>query len=200
MNVDDTLVNADWTKQTCDYPLDVMGLCADRPVVRAELTAASVPYDGGGGMVALYPGEPGRIARPGGQEASDLHCTLLFFPDGVPAGTYGVVEAVASAYGPLEGNLTGVARFQAGEDGVPVIALPSVVGLNELRTVLADECSGYSDRYGFIPHITLGYERDASAVGDPDEVVGLPVVFDAISVVDGGRRVDFPLLGESDTL
>lgn len=187
LNVDEQLVNADWTKQTCDWPLSELGLCDERPVARV-LTAAALNYDGPGGMVALYPSEDEAkaIAREGGEPWQDLHVTLFFFEDAAD-----LPDELDVGGGALTGTISGIARFQEGEDGVPIVALPSVVGLNELRASLAGVLDGYSERYGFIPHMTLGYDQAV----DPEAVVGLPVTFSSVSVCTKDGRRDFPLDG-----
>lgn len=183
INLDEQLHNADWTKQTCDYPLDAMGLCDDRPAV----TAAAVGYDGPGGMIALYPleEEAKLIERENGEAWEDLHVTLFFFEDAEDLPD----ELTVDDMGPLEGTISGIARFVEGEDGVPVVALPSVVGLNELRAELASQLEGYSERYGFIPHMTLGYDE----VKDPDEVLGQHVTFTHVCVASKDDKRFFPL-------
>lgn len=191
LNLDEQLQNADWTKQTCDWPLDELGLCASRPV--AGVAAAALAYTGGGGMVALYPlpDQAQGLVREGGQPWEDLHVTLCFFPDGVPAEVFEFCQQLAQRFPPLAGNISGVGEFMEGDDGTPVVAFPSVVGLTELRELIAANVEGYSDRYGFIPHMTLGY----GGVEDREAVLGQPVTFPALSVVDSTGRVDFPLDG-----
>lgn len=183
LNLDAQLGNADWTKQTCDWPLSELGVCDDRPAV----TAAALSYDGPGGMVALYPleEEARAIARENGEPPEDLHVTLFFFEDATDLPD----ELTVDGMGELSGAISGIARFQEGEDGVPIVALPSVVGLNELRAYLTGELSGYSEKYGFIPHMTLGYDE----VEDPEGAVGLPVTFTHVCVATKDGKRFFPL-------
>lgn len=183
LNLDEQLANADWTKQTCDWPLSELGMCDDRPA----MIAAALNYDGPGGMVALYPleEEARAIARENGEPPEDLHVTLFFFDDAADLPD----ELTVDGMGPLSGTISGIARFQEGEDGVPIVALPSVVGLVELRVYLATHLDGYSERYGFIPHMTLGYGE----VADPEGAVGLPVTFTHVCVATKDGKRFFPL-------
>ena len=183
MNLDERLENADWTKQTCDWPLPELGLCDDRPGV----VAAALNYDGPGGMVALYPleEEAREIARKNGEPWESLHVTLFFFEDAADLPD----ELTVDGMGEMSGKISGIARFQEGEDGMPIVALPSVVGLNELRAYLTGQLSGYSEKYGFIPHMTLGYGE----VGDPEGVIGLPVTFTHVCVSTKDDKHFFPL-------
>lgn len=182
LQVDDLLVNADWPKRTRDVDLQEG---ETRPV--DTLVAAALSYDGPGGMVALYPleEEAQAIARKNGTPWDDLHVTLFFFEDATDLPD----ELEVSGMGELSGAISGIARFQEGEDGVPVVALPSVVGLNELRAFLTGQLTGYSEKYGFIPHMTLGYGE----VEDPEGTVGLPVTFTSVCVSTKDGRREFPL-------
>jgi hypothetical protein len=150
------------------------------------LAAAAAPYTGEGGMVCLYPTpeEATAIARGGGQPAEDLHVTLLYFPDGVPADAEGEIIDGDVQFEGLTGEITGIARFAEGEDGVPVVALVSAPGLGTLRADLARALPGYSERHDFMPHITLGY----GDVEDPEGVLGLPVTFSAVLVKNKGQE------------
>ncbi|HEX5031826.1 MAG TPA: hypothetical protein VFX78_10260 [Candidatus Eisenbacteria bacterium] len=171
--------------------LDGLVRVLDGPGVWAsheQVTAAALNYDGPGGMVALYPlsEEAKKIARPNGEPWDSLHVTLFFFED---AGDL-PDELEVQGLGELAGTISGIARFQEGEVGVPIVALPSVVGLNELRAYLTGQLSGYSERYGFIPHMTLGYDE----VDDPEAAVGLPVTFTHVCVSTKDGRREFPLV------
>lgn len=187
MNVDEVLVNADWPKRTCDWPLPELGQCDERPVV----TAAGVVYTGGGGMVCLYPKpeEAAAIARLGGQPPEELHVTMLFYPEGVPQEMYEFLDRAEITK--LEGKIGGVGRFSDNGSGEPVIALPDVPYLELIRGFITDAgIYGWSDEHGWVPHMTLGFGE----VENPEGAVGLPVTFDHISIMDNGERRDFPLV------
>lgn len=156
---------------------------------------AAVSYDGDGGMVALYPepSEAEEIAQPGGQPAGDLHVTLCFLPDGADLEQIGpILAGIAEEHTQLSGTVSGVGKFQAGEDGVPSLALPSVLGMNELRTdiarSLADAGIEYATNYGWIPHMTLGYDQES-----PESVIGADLSFNQITFVNAGDRHDYAL-------
>ena len=162
-----------------------------------SLVSAAVDHSTGV-MIALYPRpeEAEALAQPEGQAADDLHVTLAFFPDGLDEQDGGgILARLASLFEPLSGAVGGVGRFGEGEDGSPVIALASVVGLNELRAALAAELdlidASYARDYGFVPHVTLAYGPADTEL--PDGVLGLPLTFDAITFKRGQQRHDFPL-------
>lgn len=149
-----------------------------------SLRAAGVSYEGQGGMVCLYPTseEAEAIAREKGQPAEDLHVTLLYFEDGVPGDATELIGDLE--FEGLAGEITGVARFKEGEDGVPIVGLVSAPGLGNLRTDLARRLPGYSERHDFMPHVTLGYDY----VKDEDGAVGLPVTFSSVQVKNKGEE------------
>lgn len=121
--------------------------------------------------------------------------TLAFLPDGVAdenvTSMLAALGLVASDHSPIEGEITGHARFPDNGDGEPQIALPSCVGLDCLRVdvIRALDRLGivYATNFGWIPHMTLGY-------GDTvDDAIGEPVSFAAVSLTRGDVRRDVPL-------
>src|SRR6185503_20164210 len=109
-----------------EFQLKKKGKLDRGEIVQASaLIADAVPYAGGGGMVCLYPKpeEAKAIAREKGQPPGDLHVTLLFFPDGVPGD---VEQALADVkFEGLKGEISGIARFAEGENGVPIVGIVS---------------------------------------------------------------------------
>lgn len=161
-------------------------------------------------MIALYlpPVVAQQIAAlPGVQTpAEELHVTLAYLPDAalLPdaqiAGAIVTAQRVATEGEPLMGTLNGLGRFNASpsSDSQDVLyAVVDVPGLDELRAYLV-ECLGehgieLPENHGYNPHVTLAYV----APGADAPMATLPTVpirFDSISVVVGGKRVDYPLL------
>lgn len=62
LNVDELLVNADWPKQTCDWPLSELGLCDQRPVAASGFDESEHPRHPSGTS------EGGRFAPKDGLE------------------------------------------------------------------------------------------------------------------------------------
>lgn len=161
----------------------------------ANEAMAAVPFTGGGGMVALYPdpAEANAIAQPDGQAAGDLHVTLCFLPYSADPSRLGpILTGIAEKYQQLKGDVSGVGEFKKGDSGVPVVSLPSVVGLDRLRVEIAraldDAGIVYAINYGFIPHLTLGYDLATL----PTSVLGTKISFDSITFMDSGTRHDYP--------
>lgn len=161
------------------------------------LTADAVDFTAGS-MVCCYPlpAEADALAVENGQPADTLHVTLAFLPEGVadPEGLAARLADLARWFPALAGTVGGLGMFAAGDDGVPVIALPDVVGLADLRVavteLLADAGVVFSNLHGFCPHLTLAY---GDAVFDPP--LGLPLSFGAVSLVVGAERWDLPFGG-----
>ena len=166
---------------------------------RTWVTAAAVDFSEGS-MVAVFPtpDEAAGLAEKDGQEVNKLHVTLAFLPEGVED-----VEALsarlreaASALPSLSGSVGGVGHFAAGDDGVPVLALPDVDGLAELRQVVVDALDELgvvrARNHGWTPHLTLSYQGEGDVALD-SSAIGKPLTFGALSLVVGEERYDFPL-------
>jgi 2'-5' RNA ligase len=70
------------------------------------------------------------------------------------------VEKVCRDHRRLKVKLSGVGRFAAGKDGVPVYAVASAVGLSQLQADLERAVGQVVDlpsEHGWVPHMTLGY-------------------------------------------
>lgn len=163
--------------------------------------AAAVDFTDGS-MVAVFPRplEQASLAAPGGQPPQELHVTLAFLPNGVDGDEAALSLGLALAglvTDPLEGKVGGVGAFEDNGDGRPVIALPDVVGLAELRQLVVDACEDagvtFAETHGWTPHLTLGYGD-----GDYPDPMGRTLHFDAVSLVKGPERTDFPLVGVTD--
>ncbi len=164
-------------------------------MVQSEtVTAAAVDFTDGS-MVALFPTpeQAEALALPDGQPADTLHVTLAFLPEGVeePEWLAERLAALATWFPPLAGTVGGLGMFAPGDDGVPVIALPDVVGLADLRVavceLLAESQVVVADTHGFVPHLTLTY---GDARMDPP--LGFPLTFSSLSLVVGAERWDVP--------
>lgn len=162
-----------------------------------SLQAAAVDVSEGS-MVTLHmaPHEADALALADGQPPESLHLTLAFLPEGVEAPEWLAerLGELAGWFAPLNGEVGGLGMFQAGPDGVPVVALADVVGVTELQVAVAELLAEaevkVADSHGFVPHVTLGYDVQ------PDmESVGIPLTFDFLSLVVGPERWDSPLGG-----
>ena len=134
---------------------------------RAGTTSKGKEYTGTGGMVAWVPPRAlaERLVLPGkdGEAVEDLHLTLCFFPDFTVLDVRAVAEAmerVSVAFGPLQGEVSGVGRFSI-PDGDAVVALVDVPDLGMLREALVWELRQRdvepANDHGFTAHITLAY-------------------------------------------
>lgn len=167
-----------------------------KAMVHETVVAGAVDFTDGS-MIALYPQaeQAAALAALGDQPAEDLHVTLAFLPEGM---TDEQAEALSAFLAPLanrvalEGKVGGVGVFASGDNGHPIIALPSVEGLNELRAGVVEALAAcdipYSKDYGFVPHLTLSYSPEPRFL---PEAVGQPLTFDGISAVRGPVRQDF---------
>lgn len=165
-----------------------------------------------GMMLAFFP-DPATaqaLALPGGEPPDDLHVTLAFLgdmaeepgddllrPHTSPGKMHEVCAVMAAQVAPLAGRIAGYGRFDApAGEPTPVIALPDVPGLTDLRTRLVDalKAAGYfvAEDHGYTPHITLAY-CDASDPLPITGVAGLPLSFDTLWLCIGDERRPFAL-------
>lgn len=159
------------------------------------------------GMVALYPRaeEAQAIAVEGGLAVDDLHITLVFLGE---VGSFdeeavtAVVGEVAASADPLAGEVGGKGQFSINADGIPVVLLPDVPNLSALREEIVHELLELGvespSEHGFLPHITQIYVKRLNEITPNADLLGQELHFDAVSVVVGDRRQDYPLGGEQD--
>lgn len=181
-------------------PFSLVARCRCRMSYTDSLTAAAARPDVSGKcMVAVYPRQMEARAISG--EAFDtFHCTLMFLgavEDLAMDVVHAAVERAASACQPMEGSVGGVGFFAAGEDGHPILALPSVQGLSFVRemvaTELLDEGIESPSEHGWMPHMTLSY-ADSPEVPDL-ALLGESLHFDYVSVVVADERTNYRLGG-----
>lgn len=132
------------------------------------------------------------LALDGGEAPDTLHVTLAYLGE-TTGGLGRLVDALrpyAMGCGPLTGVVGGVGAFSDMGNGHPIIALPDVVGLNELRAglvgCLTDAGIAYADNHGFCPHITLAYEPTPRFMV---EALGVPLTFNDLLIVRGDVEV-----------
>jgi 2'-5' RNA ligase len=168
--------------------------------VEEAQTAAAVDYSSGS-MIALYPRreEAFSLAVEGGQAPEDLHCTLVGFSQPPNVNVVAPLLArLAQELPILTGQVGGTALFDAGADGIPLVALADVLDLNELRAAITMSLDAlgqnYNESHGFVPHITLAYVGDPSA-DLPDSLSGIPLTFENICLCVGNEKLSFPFEG-----
>ena len=176
---------------------------SDRDLVR-HVTSKAVDHSDGS-MVAAFPDDPESLAVEGGQPADSLHVTLLLLDkEGQsPERLREIAEHLTQemTMGGPSGTITGVMEFPEGEDGAPLVAVPSCKGLAELRDRVREllgeiDVEDDSD-YGWVPHITLGYDMGDRLDEIKEKLVGRPVSFSKVTVVEGGDEEDVMLKAAS---
>lgn len=156
-----------------------------------------------GGMIALRPVNPESLVVEGGDPAELLHVTLGYVAEDASQMEPAVIEAcnraaaqVAQAFGPIEGVVAGIGIL--GEQRAVVLLLNGSV-FSEIHEAIWDELNEVGEdafppqHLPFIPHVTLGYEIEASA-GEP--FFGQTITFDRITLDIGDTQKEFPLSGE----
>lgn len=163
-----------------------------------------------GGMIALIPAEPGKLAVPGGDPKAEIHLTLASLGENITDWSPEVADAVkalaarmAADFAPVPARIMGHAVWN--KDGGPtgdmkpcavyqVQASPTLAEAHELAVRGAREAIGsalFPDQHEpFLPHITAGYEIDTSQM----KVSG-PIMLDTIRVELGNQATDYPLSG-----
>lgn len=164
-----------------------------------------------GGMIALVPAVPAKLAVPGGDPAAQIHLTLTFLGDAVDQWDQRVKDAVlaagaklASDFGPIEARIMGHATWNM--DGGPnkdldpcavyeVADDPLLSELHEMAVEMARREVGEAlwpeQHPTFKPHITAGYNIDTSGM----RTTG-PIRLDKLRVALGNEVTDYPLSGD----
>lgn len=163
-----------------------------------------------GAMVALMltPEQQRQIApfRVGDMANSEAdHITLLYLADNAELLTgfknqiVEKVAKVASMCSAIGGKLNGYGRFSGSGDMYPVYANYDSAQLFKVRSKLMwklTECGvELPEKHGFTPHLTLGYLPLTEAMPALD-MPELDMVFDSLSLIWAGERIDMMLLGD----
>ena len=161
----------------------------------------------GGGMIALYPAP--EVAKrlsdhAGVEEPPDhVHVTLKFLGEDhtelgdLKGKVADSLRAFAASEKPLSGHTGRVGTFRPTDEGeTPVYAGVDVDGLQEFRARLVKALPDgvMADTHGsYKPHITLKYaDSKDHGIEDPEP---LPLRFDKVHLVLGGKHQTFPLEG-----
>lgn len=176
------------------------------------VAAGDEPHTGAAIMAKVCPEDADRLAVDGGEDADELHMTLMYLGDAAGISQderEAVVEALLHPLGELratDGEIFAVSMFNPNgtEDGRE----PCVVGLvsGEWATLLHDtvlkavnNVDGYyppEQRSPWVAHVTLVYTDDADLSYFTD-LVG-SVRFDSVEVAFGEDRYEIPLRQADD--
>lgn len=190
-----------------DVLTDIGEQAARRFTARAtSLTAAATPgVKASSTMVCLKPTPEQQAGLHLGDVAGttvdveNIHLTLCYLGDTIgPLGP--IVDAlrpVSLAHAALSGLVGGYGVFSDLGDGYPLIGLPDVPGLVELRVAVTEALASsgidYARNHGYCPHLTLGYFPTVPALNglEPHSVT-----FGALYIVRGDTEVvPLPLSG-----
>jgi 2'-5' RNA ligase len=165
-----------------------------------------------GVMLACRPSKEQRaaLAMDGGLPEEELHLTLGSFgkvgdlndPERFVQVLTDTVNEFFKGNGSVTGQVSGIATFEANNER-PLVALIDAPGLGALRTFLIEELrmvgamDGNTDLdaaegHDFQPHITLGYDPTEDDLETALERVAVPITFDAIELVVGTTRYEYP--------
>jgi 2'-5' RNA ligase len=163
-------------------------------------------------MLACRPSKEQRaaLAMDGGLPEEELHLTLGSFgkvgdlndPERFVQVLTDTVNEFFKGNGSVTGQVSGIATFEANNER-PLVALIDAPGLGALRTFLIEELrmvgamDGNTDLdaaegHDFQPHITLGYDPTEDDLETALERVAVPITFDAIELVVGTTRYEYP--------
>lgn len=156
-----------WRREPED--IDAQSEALDSPSVEKWLKASG--RDNNGVIFSLEPDENEALAIDGGEEADILHCTLVYLENTAAGCSEEDIEKLkeigakfAEHRDIMDGKITAMAEFPSKEGPPAQVALVSCVGLDEFRATLKKlvEEAGFelSEKYGFIPHITLAYQDE----------------------------------------
>lgn len=166
------------------------------------MSAAAQPDFSGSCMIALYPppDATGRLAIDGGLPPGDMHLTIAYTGDAAdvdPQALAAVAQSL-SARPPVQGTVSGHARFTGGKDGDVIVALVDSPALESLRAdamaALAAAGIAVPSEHGFTPHMTICYQ-DPDAADQVGRVAAFPVTFGDIAAVHGKQQTVHPFAG-----
>jgi 2'-5' RNA ligase len=174
---------------------------------RADAEPDNDDDDPTGAMVALLPSkeDASRLAVEGGENAEQLHATLLFLGDAAEISDedrQSILDAAQSVVdslgGPVEADGFALSLFNpTGEDPCIVLGLTGSE-LADAHTLATDEVENVFDvpdqHEPYAPHVTLEYTDDATKIADLVAKVG-PLAFDRLRVAFGTEVHDLPLGG-----
>jgi 2'-5' RNA ligase/peptidoglycan hydrolase-like protein with peptidoglycan-binding domain len=168
-----------------------------------------------GATVALLPTQEDadRLAVDGGEDAAQLHVTLVYlgdavdFDDAARNAIHRAAVSIAAEYPPFDADGFAISLFNPGSDDRDQCIVLTLGGedLCVLHREACGEVEGAAVGAGavlaeqhepFHPHITLIYTDDTSLVGEVTDRTG-PVSFDRIRVAFGDTVHDYPLTGSS---
>lgn len=177
---------------------------------KAAAPLADGSADHAGAMIALVLPLDARaalLAAAGDAATQDPdHLTLAYLTEDaetIAAGKNALLAALAHCAAmlpPLVAEIGGVGRFAPadGDEGSALYASVDSPDLPALRAAVVSAAEGCGclgpQTHGFTPHITLGYLAP-DAPTPPLQLPRIPLRFDALTLVWGGERVDFPLQG-----
>lgn len=173
-----------------------------------------------GGMLALVPDRPQRLAVDGGEAPGELHLTLLFLGDDVSEWGEGqadrlreLVAASAPALDAVEARIIGPALFNpdGGPDGnrdpCLVLLVSDAPELGPLRkwaqwvTTTHDDYPDPPEQFEpYIPHITLAVAPNDQSGVSADGIYTGPVRFGTLRLALAGDVHDFPLGQEAPVI
>lgn len=163
------------------------------------MSAAAQPDFSGSCMIALYPppDAAGRLALDGGLPPGEMHLTIAYTGDAadVDPQALAAVARSLSARPPVQGTVSGHARFTGGADGDVIVALVDSPALESLRAdamaALAAAGIAVPSEHGFTPHMTICYQ-DPGAADPVGRVSAFPVTFGDIAAVHGKQQAVHP--------
>lgn len=205
-------------------PFEPKAWVRDSQVLDYPILAAAGPPRHTGAMVALpIDGELGEVLSledEGGVPTSDLHVTLAYLGDTEETAIdYQAVQRATAKWvrrfgGALKGEVSGPAKFTAGEEPVAV-ALVDIPELPDARQLLVRllEAEGVSvvKDHGYTPHVTLAYadldvtvpnvplEFDRVAVHYADDVQQYPLGQPVVAAGGAGPDLVYAIVDEFDT-
>lgn len=179
---------------------------APDPDVEEDEAMAAAAYDGDGGMVALVPtdADAQRLAIEGGEDAAELHVTLVFLGDDTTqlsddekAVIVDAAGAVASSMRPFDANAFGAAVFNPAGDKPCVVLNVGGQELADAHAALGDVVADVTQHAPWVAHLTLAYAADPMSVLPAAlERMG-PITFDRVRVAFAGETIDLPLGGDA---
>lgn len=155
------------------------------------------------GMIALVPSpeDARRLAVSGGLDPDELHVTVGYLDDVDPASSDRLAQtalSMAMRYAPFTADAFNVSMFNPnGEDPCAVLGLGGDM-LAEIHQFFLDrDGERYPQRAPYIPHMTLRYTDDITALADYTDRTG-PIRFGKVRLAIGDSNWYFPMNAASD--
>jgi 2'-5' RNA ligase len=138
------------------------------------------------------------LAVKGGEEASELHCTIAYMGKASEVDEDALHSAVmefVGSHGPMEGTLSGFGDFSVDpeyNDGfehcqIGLMSIPHIsIFRSDLERILDNHGIKVDNKFGLQPHCSIAYSHEPMQYEEMPPVTGEPIQFNDLTIAYGG--------------